>query len=137
MTYPPQLPTVLLSALSSVEGSPGRRHRRTAGAQTSHTGRRLQNPETTTQLRRGRPYPPRPRPINVAGVIALAVVIALALVVALGVRLGNAEEGRPGSLGRQPGSAAGSGVATRTGQQTPRAQLSLIKVRGGRDRQPV
>ena len=115
MTYPPQLPAVLFSALSSVEGSPGRRPRRSSGTQTSQSGHRPRNPGTT-QLGRGRPYPPRRRPINVVGVIALAVVIALALVVALGVRLGNAEEGRAGPLGRQPGSAAGSGIASRTGQ---------------------
>jgi hypothetical protein len=93
MTYPPHLPTVLFSALSSIEGSPGR-PRRASVTQTSHTGHRLKIPGTTTRLGRGRLYPRRRRLINLVGVMALAVVIALALVVALGVRLGDAEEGR-------------------------------------------
>ena len=40
MSYPPQLPAVLFSALNSVEGSPVRRRQRAAGTQTSHTGHR-------------------------------------------------------------------------------------------------
>lgn len=86
--YPPHLPTVLFSAFSSIEGSPGRRPRR--ATQTSHTGHRSEIPETTTQLGWGRLYPRRRRLINLVGVSALAVVIALGLVVALGVRLGGA-----------------------------------------------
>lgn len=54
MPYPPQLPAVLLSAFNPIEGSPSRRPRRAAGAQTSHTGPRLKKPETTIQLGRGR-----------------------------------------------------------------------------------
>lgn len=83
MTYPPQLPTVLFSALNASEGSPGRRPRRAPATQTSHTGHRVKIPGTTTPLGRGRHYPRRRRLINLVGVIALAVVIALALVVAL------------------------------------------------------
>jgi hypothetical protein len=56
MTYPPQLPTVLFSALNSVEGSPGQRPRRVSGTQASHTGHRQKTPETTTHLGRGRLY---------------------------------------------------------------------------------
>ena len=87
MTYPPHLPTVLFSAFSSIEGSPGQRPRR--ATQTSHTGHRSETPGTTTRLGRRR-HPRRRRLINLVGVSALAVVIALALVVALGVRLGGA-----------------------------------------------
>ena len=88
--YPPHLPTLLFSAFSSIEGSPGRRPRRVSVAQTSHTGHRSEIPGTTTQLGWGRLYPRRRRLVNLVGVSALAVVIALALVVALGVRLGGA-----------------------------------------------
>ena len=56
MTYPPQLPTVLFSALNSVEGSPGRGLQPAPGTQTSHTGHRQKTPESTTHLGRGRIY---------------------------------------------------------------------------------
>ena len=56
MTYPPQLPTVLFSALNSVERSPDRRLRRASGTQTSHAGHSQRNPESTTHLGRGRHY---------------------------------------------------------------------------------
>ena len=100
MTYPPQLPAVLFSALSSVEGSPGRRPRRSLGTQTSQSGHRLRNPGTT-QLGRGRHYLRRATLMSLVGVIALAVIVVL------GVMLGDAEEGARGSLVLQPGSAAG------------------------------
>ena len=68
MTYPPHLPTVLLSVLNSVEGSPGRKPRRTSGTQTSHTDHGLKNPESTTQLARGCLYPWRRTLIKLVGV---------------------------------------------------------------------
>ena len=83
MTYPPQLPTVLFSALSSVDGSNGRRPRRGPGGQVSHTGLRPKDAETTQQGR-GRPYKGRRIRSNLVGVVALVVVVAL------GVMLGDA-----------------------------------------------
>jgi hypothetical protein len=83
MTYPPHLPTVLFSALSSVEGSNGRRPRRGPGRQTSHTGLRPKDAENTQQGR-GRHYLRRLMQSNLVGVIALVVVVAL------GVMLGDA-----------------------------------------------
>lgn len=103
MTYPPHLPTVLFSALSSIEGSPGRRPRRASVTQTSHTGHRLKIPETTTRLGRRRLDPRRRRRINLVRVIAFAVVVAFALVVALGVRLGDGEDVARGSRSFDPG----------------------------------
>lgn len=88
MTYPPHLPTVLFSALNSIEGNPGRRPRRGPRTQTSHG--------------RGRLHLRRRMLISLVGAIALAVVVAL------GVRLGDGEEGATGSLGLQLGSAARS-----------------------------
>lgn len=68
MTYPPHLPTVLVSVLNSVEGSPGRKPRRTSGTQTSHSRHRLTSPDSTTQLARGRLYLWRRTLIKVVGV---------------------------------------------------------------------
>lgn len=90
MTYPPHLPTVLFSALNSIEGNPRRRPRRGPGTQTFHG--------------RGRPHLRRRMLISLVGAIALAVVVAL------GVRLGDGEEGATGSLGRHLGSAAGTAL---------------------------
>lgn len=56
MTYPSYLPIVLISMLDSVEESPGRGRRRASGTQTSQTGHGLTNPQTTTQVGRGRRY---------------------------------------------------------------------------------
>ena len=126
MTYPPQLPTVLLSALSSVEGSPCRRPRRTSGAQTSHTGHRSEIPGTTTRLGGGRRYPRRRRMVNRVGVSALAVVIALALVVALGVGLGDAEEGRRDRADFNLGARPDLALPLAPVKETPRAQGSLV-----------
>jgi hypothetical protein len=56
MAYPAHLPIVLISMLDSVEDRPDRRRRRASGTQTAQTGHGLTNPETTTQVGRGRPY---------------------------------------------------------------------------------
>jgi hypothetical protein len=108
MTYPPQLPTVLFSALNSVERSPGRRRRPASRTQSPHTGHRPTNPQTT-KVRRACHRPQGRIRINLAGVIALAVVI-VTVGVALGLMLGDAEKGTSGSLGLQPGPAAGLGI---------------------------
>jgi hypothetical protein len=106
MSYPPHLPAVVLSALDLIEGSPRRRPPpRALRTQTSHTGHRLKNPETKTPLGRVRLHLRQRKLIKLVGVIAFSVVVAL------GVRLADAEDGATGSLGLQPGGAAGSGVA--------------------------
>lgn len=108
MTYPPQLPTVLFSALNSVERSPGRRRRPASRTQSPHTGHRPTNPETAKLRRACHRRQGRIR-IKLAGVIALTVVIVI-VGVALGLMLDDAESGTRGSLGLQPGRAAGPGI---------------------------
>lgn len=72
MKYPPLLPSVLISALSSDEGSTGRGRRGASATQTSRRGHRLKRPGTTVPTASRTPLPAETSPAASAGLTPTA-----------------------------------------------------------------